>query len=106
MHPMSVTYSIQFDIVPAERDRFLTLLDGVLDAMRHEPMFHQAALHEDPDDRNRLLLVETWQDHDDVVDIQLHRPYRHAFHEALPKVLAQPRDVSVWRMRREDRRDS
>lgn len=102
---MSVTYFVQFDVVPAEGNRFLFLLNGVLDAMRHEPMFHQAALHEDPDDPNRLLLVEMWQDHDDVVDVQLHRPYRQAFHDALPELLAQPRASSVWRIRREVRRE-
>ncbi len=102
---MAVTYSVQFDVVPAERDRFLTLLDGVLDAMRHEPMFLQATLHEDPENVKRLFLVETREDHDDdVVERPLHRPYRQTFHAALPDVLTQPRTVTVWRIRRADRR--
>jgi len=100
---MPVTYLIKFDVVPAQRDRFLALLDGVLDAMRDEPMFHAAALSVDPDDENRLMLHETWEDHDDVLEIQLRRPYRQAFHAALPDVLATPRDVSIWRPRRADR---
>jgi quinol monooxygenase YgiN len=99
-----VTYLIKFDVVPEHRQRFLALLDGVLDAMRDEPMFHEAALSVDPDNENRLMLHETWEDHDDVLTVQLQRPYRQAFHEALSDVLAAPRDVSVWRPRRADRR--
>ena len=83
---MSVIYVIKFQIVPGRFDDFLALLTGVLDAMRHEPM-----------------LYEAWQDHDDVVNVQLHRPYRKAFHEALPTMLAAPRDISIWRRLRADR---
>src|SRR5678816_1007622 len=85
---MSVTYVVKFQIVPGKYDDFLELLNGVLDAMRHESTFMEAMLHADPDDANRLMLYETWQDHDDVVDVQIHRPYRQAFHEALPRMLA------------------
>lgn len=101
---MPVTYVIRFAVVPEQRQRFLDLLNGVLDAMRHEPMFHEAALHQDPDDENRFLLHETWEDHDDVLRVQLRRPYREAWHRALGEVLAAPRDVSIWRPLRADRR--
>jgi quinol monooxygenase YgiN len=100
---MSVTYVIKFQIVPGRRDDFLALLTGVLDAMRHESTFVEAMLHADPDDANRLMLYETWQDHEDVVNVQVHRPYRKAFHEALPTMLAAPRDISIWRCLRADR---
>ena len=94
---MSVTYVIRFQIVPDKHHDFLALLNGVLDAMRHEPTFVEAMLHADPEDANRLMLYETWQDHEDVVNVQIHRPYRQAFHEALPTMLAAPRDISIWR---------
>ena len=100
---MSVTYVIKFQIVPDRHDDFIALLTGVLDAMRHEPTFVEAMLHADPDDANRLMLYETWEDHDDVVNVQVHRPYRQAFHEALPTMLATPRDISIWRSLRADR---
>jgi (4S)-4-hydroxy-5-phosphonooxypentane-2,3-dione isomerase len=100
---MSVTYVIKFQVVPGKYDDFLALLNGVLDAMRYEPTFVEAVLHADPDDANKLMLYETWKDHNDVVDVQLHRPYRHAFHEALPAMLAAPRDISIWRCLRADR---
>lgn len=100
---MSVTYVIKFQIVPDKREDFLALLNGVLDAMRHEPMFVEAMLHADPEDANRLMLYETWRDHEDVVNVQIHRPYRRAFHEALPTMLAAPRDISIWQGVRADR---
>ena len=100
---MSVTYVIKFHVAPGKYDAFRALLDGVLDAMRHEATFIEAMLHADPDDADKLMLYETWEDHDDVVNVQLHRPYRQAFHEALPAMLAAPRDISIWRCLRTDR---
>lgn len=93
---MSVTYVIGFDVVPNQRDRFLNLLDGVLEAMSAEANFHRAFLHRDPKNENRFLLYETWESHEDVLDVQLQRPYRNAWHTALPELLNGPRDVTVW----------
>lgn len=99
---MAVTYAIRFTVVPARRDRFLGPLGGVLNTMRTKPMFHRAALHDDSSDPARFLLVETWEDPDDVVDVQLARPYREVFHSALPELLAAERDIEVWRPLRSD----
>jgi quinol monooxygenase YgiN len=101
---MSVTYVITFTVAPGERQRFLDLLNGVLDAMREEPMFMNATLHSDPENANRFLLHETWTDHQDVLDVQLKRPYREAWHEALPTLLERPREIGIWRALRADRR--
>ncbi|HEX5326448.1 MAG TPA: putative quinol monooxygenase [Acetobacteraceae bacterium] len=101
---MSVTYVIKFEVVPERQDQFLDLLNGVLDAMRSEPMFQQAVLHRDPGSEHRFMLYETWESHEDVINVQLHRPYRRAWHEALPSVLAREREVSVWEPFRADRR--
>ncbi|OHV85079.1 putative quinol monooxygenase [Rhizobium sp. LCM 4573] len=100
---MPVTYLIKFDIRPEQRQRFMSLLNGVLDAMRHEPMFHEAVLHADPDNENRMMLYETWEDHEDVLEVQVKRPYREAWHAALPEFLASPRDISIWHPVRSDR---
>lgn len=99
---MSVTYLIEFDVRPAERQRFLSLLNGVLDAMRHEPMFVSATLHADPENATRFLLHETWQSHEDVVSVQLARRYREAWHAALPELLESNRKISVWQPLRSD----
>ena len=99
---MSVTYLIEFDVKPTERERFLRLLNGVLDAMRHEAMFVGATLHADPENDTRFLLHETWQSHEDVLSVQLARPYREEWHAALPDLLAAERKISIWQPLRSD----
>jgi quinol monooxygenase YgiN len=103
---MAVTYLIKFDVVPEQRDRFLTLLNDVLDAMRGEPMFRHAFLHEDPEAANGFMLLETWESHEDVLEVQLKRSYREAWHQALPELLNKPRDVTVWEPLRADMRQA
>jgi quinol monooxygenase YgiN len=93
---MSITYVIEFDVRPTERERFLRLLTGVLDAMRIEPMFITATLNADPNDPNHFLLHETWVSHEDVLSVQIARPYRNEWHAALPDLLVGERKISVW----------
>jgi quinol monooxygenase YgiN len=103
---MPVTYVIKFDVVQEKRHLFLDLLSGVLDAMRSEPMFHEAVLHADPVNECRMMLYETWESHDDVVTVQLQRPYRKKWDDALPDILREPRDISIWCPLRTDRADA
>ena len=93
---MSVAYLIAFQVRPDQRGRFLALLTGVLEAMRHEPNYRSATLHVDPADPLRFLLREVWADHEDVVNVQLGRDYRREWHAALPELLAAERRLSVW----------
>ena len=93
---MSVTYSIRFDVVPEQQQRFLALLNALLDAMRFETTFREAVLHRDPQSECHYMLYETWESHEEVMEVQLNRPYRQAWHEALPELLRTPRDVAVW----------
>jgi len=99
---MSETYVITFQVRPDRRDRFRALLDPVLDAMRHEATFESASLHVDPDDENRFQLHETWKDRQDVLEVQLKRPYRSEWHAALDGILEQPREVRIWSLLRAD----
>jgi autoinducer 2-degrading protein len=101
---MSVTYVVRFQVFPNQLERFMSLLNGVLDAMRDEPNFHEAVLHRDPDHPHRLMLYETWDSHEDVLAEQLNRPYRQVWHEALPDMLVKPRDITIWHTLRADRR--
>lgn len=103
---MAVTYVIKFRVVPARLDQFLALLEGVLDAMRAEPTFHEATLHQDPQCEHRFMLYETWESHEDVVNVQLHRPYRRAWHEALSSILEEERDITIWEPLRADRKQA
>jgi autoinducer 2-degrading protein len=99
---VAVTYVIRFHVDPEKIAIFSKLLNGVLDAMRSESNFRQAILHRDPVADNRFMLYETWEDHDEVVEVQLKRPYRRAWHEALPEMLIEPREMSIWHPLRAD----
>jgi quinol monooxygenase YgiN len=99
---MPVTYLIKFDVNPDQVELF-GMLPGGLDAMRGEPTFHEAMLQRDPESQDRFMLYETWESHEDVMAVQLQRPYRKAWHDALPALLRQPRDVAVWQPIRADR---
>ncbi len=101
---MTVAYVIAFRVQEGQRDRFLELLTGVLDAMREETTFVSATLHEDPADPRHFLLHEVWQDHDEVLEVQLSRPYRAEWHAALPELLEAPREIGMWTPVRSDRR--
>lgn len=93
---MSVAYVIEFRVRAPARERFLELLGGVLAAMRGEPTHLGHTLHVDPADPLHFLLHEVWQDHGEVVAVQLHRPYREEWHAALPDLLAEDRRIAVW----------
>lgn len=99
---MSVIYTIEFRVADGQRDRFLKLLHDVLDAMRHERTFETATLSVDPDDDHHYFLHEGWADHQDVLDVQLARPYRADWHDALDTVLAEPRRIGMWSPVRSD----
>lgn len=101
---VAITYVITFNVAAPKRGDFLSLLNGLLDAMRHEAMFHEAVLHQDPENTNRFMLYETWEDHDDVLKVQLQRPYRKTWHEALPELLVGEREIAIWRPVRTDYR--
>lgn len=99
---MAITYQIRFDIHPDRKAEFLNLLNPVLDAMRHEASFIDAQLFQDPDLPNHLMLVETWTDPEDVMAVQIHRPYRAAYMAALPHLLNSPRAIEIWQPLRAD----
>lgn len=103
---MRETYVITFCVKPDQVARFRALLDPVLDAMRHEATFVHAALHVDPERPNRFQLHETWTDRADVLNVQLHRPYREEWHAALEDLLEAPREIGTWQLLRMDRRQS
>ena len=93
---MTVTYVIRFDVVPDQRARFLALINGVIAAMRNEPTFRFAELHQAPSSPLRFMLYETWESHQDVLDVQLGRPYRDEWHRALPELLTRDREIEIW----------
>jgi quinol monooxygenase YgiN len=101
---MPVTYVITFRVVPDSREEFLERLQYVLAEMKSEPAYYEAILHRDPQSENIFMLYETWESHDDVVNEQLKRSYRRAWHDALPRVLEGEREISVWEPIKVDRK--
>lgn len=100
--PTEETYFIIFHLKTGIHTTFLQLLNTVLDAMRHETTFINAVLHRDPESADTYMLYETWLDGEDVLNVQMHRPYRQAFWDALPDLLAKPRQIQVWKPIRTD----
>ena len=99
---MSESYTVEFYVKPDALPRFHELLGDVLNRMRHEATFCSSMLLEDPDDPAHLILLETWRDREDVLETQLRRGYREAWHAALADILARDRNVTVWRPLRGD----
>ncbi|MGV6873800.1 putative quinol monooxygenase [Pseudochelatococcus sp. B33] len=89
------TYLIRFIVRPGQRARFLDLLTGVLDRMRHEDTFIDARLSEVTERPNEFVLHETWASREDVINVQLNRPYRRSWHEALPDLLEAEREITI-----------
>lgn len=48
------------------------------------------------------MRYETWEQLDDVVEVQFKRDDRRAFHAALPGLLRSERGIGVWRPVRAD----
>jgi quinol monooxygenase YgiN len=101
---MAVTYLIKFRVVPERQAEFLALLLDVLDNMKHESTYREAALHRDPESEHSFMLCETWESHDDVSNVQLQRPYRRAWHDALPHILESEREIGIWEPIKADRK--
>lgn len=99
---MAVTYSIVISLKPGRAEAFLSLLAPVLDAMRTEASFINAVLHRDPADPDRFMLYETWTDAAELAEVQVHRPYRAAYWQALPDLLREERDIAAWQPLRAD----
>lgn len=100
--PEPFTILVTLQVKPGREAEFLGLLTPVLDAMRHEPSFLNTILHQAPGDPCRFLLYETWTDRRDLVEVQMHRPYRAAFEARLPALLERPRQVEIWQSLRAD----
>jgi quinol monooxygenase YgiN len=100
--PANVSLVITGRVKPECRQEFLDLLIPLLDAMRHEPTFIDTVLHMDPEDPNRFMLYETWADLDELVQVQAQREYRKTFMDRLPELLAEERQIRIWKPLRGD----
>ena len=93
---MAVTYVVTFTVSKGKIDDFHRLLGGVLGRMKDEATFVEAILHGHPTEPNVFMLYETWQSHEEVMAVQMHRPYRDEWKSAQPEVLSHAFDVTMW----------
>ena len=100
--PGALAIIVSLRVRPECEEEFLRLLAPVLDAMRHEPSFINAALHRDPEDPAHFMLYETWADRRDLVEVQMQRPYRAEYEARLPELLREPREARIWQPLRAD----
>jgi quinol monooxygenase YgiN len=100
--PGAVAVLVALPVRPEREVEFLRLLTPVLDAMREEASFVSATLHRDPADPARFLLHEIWADRQDLIEVQMKRPYRAEYEARLPSLLRAPRTAEVWEPLRAD----
>ncbi|GGG49100.1 antibiotic biosynthesis monooxygenase [Caldovatus sediminis] len=100
--PGALAIVVSLRVKPEREAEFLHLLTPVLDAMRHEASFIDAALHRDPEDPTHFMLYETWAARRDLVEVQMKRPYRAAYEARLPELLRESRRATIWQPLRGD----
>lgn len=98
----SVAVIVHLHIKAGHESDFIELLHPVLDAMRHEPTFINAVLHQDPVEANRFMIYETWADMADLKEVQVKREYRKEYEERLEALSETPRRIEVWEPMRSD----
>lgn len=88
-----VTIHVKPDCV----DEFLRILNKVADAVRGEPMLVSNVAHQDPEDSTKFMLWEIWSDQKDFFEVQMIKEYRKPYEERLLELLAEPREVRIWK---------
>jgi quinol monooxygenase YgiN len=100
MKEFAITVSIH--LKPGKEVEFLALLMPVIDAVRLESTFINNFLHQDPEDPTRFMVYENWADRDEFFDVQFEPHYRQTYESRLPALLAEPRQIEIWRPLRTD----
>jgi len=83
--------------LPAKPERFDETRERLLDVvyqMSAEPDFVNTWVHQLQDDPNTLVLYETWNcSKEDFITRHLNKPYRQAYEQRLPELLARERRI-------------
>ncbi|KQV10068.1 oxidoreductase [Pseudomonas sp. Root329] len=83
--------------LPAKPERFAEMKERLLDVvhqMSAEPDFVNTWVHQLQDDPNTLVLYEIWNcSKDDFITRHLSKPYRQAYEQRLPQLLASERRI-------------
>lgn len=88
---------ITIHVKPDCVEEFLRILNKVADDVRGEPMLISNVAHQDPEDPTKFMLWEIWSDQKDFFEVQMLREYRKPYEERLLDLLAEPREVRIWK---------
>ena len=80
-------------VKPEARDEFRAKLMEMGGYIAKEPQFVSAAIHEDRDDPDTLVLYETWNASPEDLAEQLKRPYRREYEASLGGLLKAERRI-------------
>lgn len=83
-------------------EEYISIVNPVNDAMRHEPTFVNTVLHRSVDDPALFMIHETWLDQEDFFAVQMKRSYREEYEARLPALLRHPRKMKVFEPLRSD----
>lgn len=90
----NITVLLVFLPVKAEaREEFRAKLAEMGEYIAKEPQFVSAAIHEDQDDPDTLVLYETWNAAPEELAEQLARPYRREYEASLGNLLKAERRI-------------
>lgn len=95
MSEIPLTVLVTFRIKVGRDDHFLAILLPHLRRVANEATCMSMLVHRDVDDPTRFMLFEQWRDRDEFL-VQMHRPYRVPYNDALTDLEAEPRGVTLW----------
>ena len=84
-------------IKPEARERWLSMVDVVVEPSRAEQACRTYRIYEDIEAPNSFIFVEEWEDLDGLYR-HFRTPHFTQFFGALPEVLASPPDGSVYQV--------
>jgi len=76
-------------------DEYLSLINAVIDEMRHEPSFVNAVVHRSTQDPTMFVLHETWLGRDEFFTVQMKRSHRESYEARLPQIMRSAREITI-----------
>lgn len=91
-----VTVLVTFRIKKGSEKEFEGVLLPHLRRVAAETTCEEMTVYRDPEDPTRYMLYERWADRDEFLGVQMKRPYRIPYNEAVEPLEAEPRSVTFW----------
>lgn len=102
MDVQAFTMFVTICLKPDCAEEYLSLVNEVNNAMRHEPTFVNTVLSRGIKDPSLFKLHETWLDREDFFSVQMKHGYREKYEARLPALLQRPREMEIFDLVRGD----